>query len=181
MNVKIEDINDYSRDQLLAIAENEYHINEYPDAVNDKKPTKQEIANVINIAHKKSLVKNKPSLSERKKYLDTKVRVIITELRKPEDFEDGNENRVKFITWGNDDIGHKTDRIIFDKPWHIRRGCYFNLINAEYTPIGNGKNKNIPVAERTRKSYKVEPLPYCSKEEYKKIAENQRLRKANHG
>jgi hypothetical protein len=175
--LRVKDIEHYTREELLEIAGNDYGVDFFPDAKNPSKPSKQEIADLVNTMHSEMInpsLRVKKSASRRKKDLLVLKRVIVTEMRTIESYENDDENRCVFITWGNDDVKHHTTRVVFNTPWHIPVGCLNNLKNVEYTPVGN--NGASVSYGATRKAYKIEELDYLNPSEIKDIANTQKLR-----
>jgi hypothetical protein len=154
-----------------------------------KKPTKAEyteaIKTVVNVEEvkkeepkedkpKKVLTKAEKRAIKRKvqnSELMPKVRVIIRDNRRtqtPSEFE--------YITWGNDLIGHQTDRIVFDKPWHVREGALRSLEKATTrvsVPSNNGDN-NKPTF-RDGPMYSIQRLNPLTEAERAVIAKRQTI------
>jgi len=84
---------------------------------------------------------------------------------------------VMFITWGNDVIGHNTDRLLMGRPWHIREGALRNL-------KGNTMYKSVPHPETGEPEYIEMPafniidLPMLTLPEYKALGKKQEIRDA---
>jgi len=183
--MRIESIEEFTNKQLLEIASKDYGIEYFSDAKNPHKPNKQEIADAINDfidnsldfkAKPKAPAKKKKTASDIKKELLALHRVEITELRKIESFENDDSNRCVFITWGNDVVGHVTNRVVFNTPWMLPIGCIENLKSVEYSPVSN--KGSVPVTLSPRPAYRVVDLGLPSEEELKAIATRQRLREA---
>jgi hypothetical protein len=182
---RIDDINNYTLAELKELAA-DIGITSYPNAKNPSKPNKQEVADVINAIidnanQQKELTpkekkRNKAKDAKRRlKELQAYKRVIITELYRPEEYENDDSNRVKFVTWGNR-FGHHTNRIVFGVPWICPKGAIANLEAATYRPVSN-KGMSVKVGP-PQPAYKIEYLPLPTKEELEEIAKAQALRKA---
>jgi anion-transporting ArsA/GET3 family ATPase len=182
---RIDDIANYTLAELKELAA-DMGITEFPLAKNISKPNKQEVANVINAVidntnQPKTLTpeerkRNKVKDAKRRlKELQAYQRVVVTESYKPEEYENDDSNRVKFVTWGNR-YGHHTTRIVFGVPWICPKGAIANLEKATYRPVSNKGMKAI-VGE-PQPAYKVAYLPLPTKEELEEIAKAQALRKA---
>lgn len=84
---------------------------------------------------------------------------------------------VKFITWGNDIIGHNTDRLLMGRPWHIREGALRNLRenmvsrSVPHPETGNPEFIEMP-------AYNIIDLPMLKLEEYKALGKRQEMRNA---
>lgn len=81
------------------------------------------------------------------------------------------------VSWGNRVTGYHTDRVILGKPWHVREGAIRNLrtctiVHSEVDPATGDKNSTMIPA------YNIADLGLLSVEEYKNIAEKQKLRDA---
>jgi len=83
----------------------------------------------------------------------------------------------EWITWGNDNIGHQTDKVIFDRPWHVREGCLRNLRKVTYrksvpsdpsAPLSKPVFRDFPL-------YSIEMLDPLTPKELKIIAERQTI------
>lgn len=91
--------------------------------------------------------------------------------------ETQSKRDVKFITWGNDVIGHQTDRLLMGRPWHIRDGALRNLkdnIISKSVPnpeTGNPEYVEIP-------AYNIIELPLLTMEQYKELGKKQEVRDA---
>jgi hypothetical protein len=182
---RIDDISNYTLAELKELAE-DIGIAAYPEAKNPSKPNKQEVADVINAiidnasqpANETPADKKRNKAKEAKKRLrdlQAYSRVIVTELYRPEEYENDDSNRVKFVTWGNR-FGHHTTRIVFGVPWICPKGAIANLETATYRPVSN-KGMSAKVGE-PQPAYKIEYLPLPTKEELEEIAKSQALRKA---
>jgi ABC-type enterochelin transport system substrate-binding protein len=104
--------------------------------------------------------------------LTKKVRVIATS-------NADNQTKTDLITigWGNDLIGHQNDRLLLGKPWHIRQGALDTLramtINKA---VQNDEQNRVDYVELP--AYNVQDLGLLSKEEYKAMADKQKVRDA---
>ena len=84
---------------------------------------------------------------------------------------------VKFITWGNDVIGHNTDRLLMGRPWHIREGALRNLKenlvskSVPHPETGNPEFIEMP-------AYNIIELPMLSLDEYRTLGKRQEMRNA---
>ncbi len=90
--------------------------------------------------------------------------------------EQTRQRQMMFISWGNDVIGHHTDKVVFETPWHVREGALNNLRAAKMTKQDVDKNGNLKVTEID--AYNISELDLLSEEEYKRIGEKQKLRDA---
>jgi len=81
----------------------------------------------------------------------------------------------KWMTWGNDLIGHKRSKVVFDTDWHIPHGLLLNLEDAVgyvYKKVGSGY-ETIPV-----KKYSIKILPPLTEDEINDIAKLQRYQRS---
>jgi len=186
--MRIEDITKYSKEELLNIAENSGIVS-FNNAKDPDKPTKQEIADAINAAEaefdkefsdaksKSEVKKKKKTKRQLKEELMALKRVVVTELRQVQQYENDDSNRVEFITWGNAVVGFHTNKVVFGTPWFLPVGCIRNLEGVRYQKIDN---KRTQVAQSTapRPAYKIDYLPMPTKSELETIAKRQQLRAA---
>jgi len=193
MRKQDDELSKMRRDDLLAYAKEEYNITHFPNAKDPETPIKREIIEEIKREEKQidSFMNTKPAGSEQpvkkkkkrktarelKQELLALKRVIVTELRKPMNFQNDDSNRVEFITWGNEVVGTHTNRVVFNTPWMLPVGCIRNLENVMYSPIDN-KRSTVPRALPPTRAYKIEYLDLPSEQELKQIAERQKLREA---
>lgn len=99
------------------------------------------------------------------------IRVQVTS----NDPEDTRE--VKFITWGDDQIGHLTDRLLMNRAWHIRKGALENLKAAvHYKSVPNAETGEPETIEIPK--YNIIELTPLSKAEIDKLAKKQAVRNA---
>lgn len=84
---------------------------------------------------------------------------------------------VKFITWGNDVIGHNTDRLLMGRPWHIREGALRNLKeNLVSKSIPHPETGNPEFVEMP--AYNIIELPMLKIDEYRTLGKKQEMRNA---
>ncbi len=177
MTENIDGINpeDYLRDELLDLAKI-HDIVEFPDASNPSKPNKAEIYAAIKKKTKSN--KNTKGKKNKKKQLEEELlqlkRVVITEVHKPATFENDDSNRVEFVTWGNRIIGHKTNRVIYGRPWILPVGCINNLKEVTYTPVFN--KGNVAAYGQPMPAYRIEELDLPTESELENIKTVQKLR-----
>ena len=108
----------------------------------------------------------------RKQYntLMVKKRVIITN-----NSSNQTKQPMEYISWGNRTLGHNTDIIVFDKPWHVREGALRNLRGAVITESIQDEEGN-QVRFETKASYIIQELPPLTREEIDLIAKKQLIR-----
>ena len=90
-----------------------------------------------------------------------------------------NQTKVKnsmfFVTWGNRLLGHQTDRIILDKPWHVREGALQNLRSVIVTESVQDEEGN-KIDTVTKPGYIIQELKPLTKKEIDVIAKRQLIR-----
>jgi len=160
--VQAENLNKPTKKEYVAAIENIEDIEVTKKDVVEEKPKKK----VLSKAEKKA-IKRKVQISE----LMPKVRVIIRDNRKtqtPSEFE--------WLTWGNDLIGHQTEKIVFDTPWHVRVGALRILEKAtcKISVPGNFKDGKKPTYKKGP-MYSIERLAPLTKQELKKLGERQTI------
>jgi len=91
--------------------------------------------------------------------------------------ETQSKRDVKFITWGNDVIGHNTDRLLMGRPWHIREGALRNLQDnvisksVPHPETGNPEYVEVP-------AYNIIILPMLTIDQYRGLGKKQEIRDA---
>lgn len=80
-----------------------------------------------------------------------------------------------FITWGNRLLGHNTDRVQLEKPWHVREGALRNMKAAMITESVQDEDGNS-IKTKPKKAYYIEELEPLTKEEIQDIARRQQIR-----
>jgi hypothetical protein len=126
---------------------------------------------------KKLTAAQKRSQLKRKQFDELMVlkRVIITSNQ--ENQTKDPIGAVRYVTWGNGLIGHKTDRYILGKPWHIRQGALNNL--KEATLFKSQPNPSTGAPETVEVPFwNIQTLDPLSKDELKKMGEKQKVRDA---
>lgn len=80
--------------------------------------------------------KTKETLGQKRKRLKKELfvlwKVTIHDNDPTEKPENEEHKRVRFVSWGNDLIGHYTTRVVFDEPMFVHEGCLRNLRQAQY-------------------------------------------------
>lgn len=85
------------------------------------------------------------------------------------------KSEMEYITWGNDLVGHKTDIVIFDKPWTLRVGAVNNLKKATLMKSKpRSANNKMPVLVSSP-AYSVEILPPFTQDELDVIGKSQTI------
>ncbi len=179
----IDNIEEYTRDELLEIAE-EVGFTTFPDAKNPSKPTKAEIVKAINNAAdnieptKEKVVTKKETLGQKRRRMKKELfklkRVIITEQHKIQSYSEDDSNRLMYVTWGNSLIGIQTTRIVFGHPWMVPEGALKNLREVKAT-VSSLKNQRI--VSHQVDAYKIEDIGLPTKQEIEEIAKRQKYRK----
>jgi len=126
-----------------------------------------------NIEKNKNAEKDKRiSLARKKKMMMQLKRVTIT---MPNKTQTTVENQVHYVTWGNTEFGHMTDKFIVGSPWHVRLGA---LKNLEAATIGVSIRGEGGKGVRYKKvpKYNIQYLDPLSKEELALIAKRQVIR-----
>ena len=100
-------------------------------------------------------------------------RVIITT-----NADNQTKTNLEFITWGNGLIGHHTDRVYLNKPWHVREGALRNMRNAIITESVQNEEENR-VDTVTKPAYNIQMLDPLTKEEIERIGKRQVIRDAS--
>ena len=178
----IDNIDDYSRDELLELAKSS-KVTTFPLASNPSKPNKTEIAQaiedqtesaVVGVTVDPESVEKKSKFKQQKDELFKLQRVVVTEVYKPAVYQNDDSNRVEFITWGNRLVKYHTNRVIFGKPWILPEGCIRNLEAARYVPVSN-KGSSVAYGQPSP-SYRVERLSNPTQRELDDIGKVQQLR-----
>ena len=94
-----------------------------------------------------------------------------------DDSQTRTSDQLMFITWGNDVIGHNTDRLLLGRPWHIREGALRNLREQKYMKSVPNPKTGEPEFVETIK-YNIVDLGLKSMEEYKEMGKRQAVRDA---
>ena len=132
------------------------------------------IPEIAKAAVSKSKAKNEADAA--KALYDEKHRMIRCVITQNSD----NQTKIqhKTFSWGNRVLGHQTDRVVFGKPWHVRRGALDNIENAIYVKSVNNEDFNrvdsVPVP-----AYNVQILTPLTQKEIDVIARKQELRNAS--
>ena len=83
-----------------------------------------------------------------------------------------------FITWGNGLIGHNTDRVYLNKPWHVREGALRNMENAITTdPVQDDEGNTVRF--ETKPTYNIIRMDPLTKHEIEIIKKRQIIRDAS--
>lgn len=175
---------DFTREDLLGLARNDYDITDFPKAGNPSRPTKQEIIDTIedkkiNATRVKvvapKLTKAQKIKAQKKELLSLR-RVIVTEVHATQSYESDDSARLTFVTWGNTWLGFTTNKVVYNTPWMLPQGCINNL-KAVTASIG----KTTPtgaVVYHTVKKYDIKDLGVPDKEGLAVISKRQALRKS---
>ncbi len=154
---KFEKVQNDGSDELLNISE--------PEILNVKKE------NITKTVTTKKLTRLEKKKKQEKRLL-AKKRVIITS-------NSDNQTKVKnsmfWATWGNRLVGHRTDRVILDKPWHIREGALENLRSSVITESIQDEEGN-KVSTVTKQAYIIQELTPLTEDERNVIAKRQTIR-----
>jgi len=83
--------------------------------------------------------------------------VVIHDKNPTESIESDDHTRVRFVSWGNDIVGHFTTRVVFDRSMFVHEGCLRNLRQLKFrrTSTKKGSNKLIygPYEDRFQITY----------------------------
>ena len=83
-----------------------------------------------------------------------------------------------FITWGNGLIGHNTDRVYLNKPWHVREGALRNMENAITTdPVQDDEGNTVRF--ETKPTYNIIRMNPLTENEIEIIKKRQIIRDAS--
>ena len=85
---------------------------------------------------------------------------------------------LEFVTWGNGLIGHHTDRVYLNKPWHVREGALRNMERAIITESIQNEEENR-VDTVTKPAYNIQRLDPLTEEERERIGKRQIIRDAS--
>jgi len=97
----------------------------------------------------KANIRKKESIAQKrmriKKECMLQWNVTIHDKNPSETIESDDNVRVRFVTWGNDLIGHYTTRVVFDTPIFVHEGALRNLraVKFKKTSTRRGSNKLI--------------------------------------
>jgi len=108
----------------------------------------------INLGKKETIGQKRRRL---KKELMVLWSVTIHDKNPTETIDSDDHTRVRFVSWGNDIVGHFTTRVVFDKDIFVHEGCLRNLRQLKFrrTSTKRGSNKLIygPQEDRFQISY----------------------------
>jgi len=89
-----------------------------------------------------------------------------------------NQTKHEVITssWGNGLMGYHTDIVILEKPWHVRYGTLKTLKAVKFPrhSVDSHERANVTMVP----AYNIQDLGLLSVEEYKRLAEKQKIRNA---
>ncbi len=180
INVDSKNVSKPTRKEYLSAIKNfeNKQSNEIDELLNISEPEtlQKEISSIpiedrIKAKNNKKLTRAEKK-KEQKKRVMAKKRVIITS-------NSDNQTKVKnsmfWITWGNRLVGHQTDRIILDKPWHVREGALENLRIAMTTESIQDDEGN-KVDTMPKQSYIIQELTPLTEDERNVIGKRQIIR-----
>jgi len=205
-NYTKEQLEAYTNKELKTILEDKYGISgKYPTARVPHAPNKSELITLIDELQKNNgdivtiiekyskpsepdieITTGKPQpkkkltreqkIAQKRKELNALVRCIVTKKYSNQTFEKGSKV-IEFVTWGNNAIGIKTTRIVYDEVMLYPKGALQNLeqVMATITKVdekGNLYTKQV-------KAYHIEYLPQITEEELREIAERQKYYENN--
>ncbi|MEA1999019.1 MAG: hypothetical protein U9N61_06840, partial [Euryarchaeota archaeon] len=85
------------------------------------------------------------------------------------------KNAVQFVGWGNRVVGYHNERIILNKPWHVREGALINLRAVTMQiPIQNDEANRIDWEDAQR--YSITELEPLTKDQIELINKKQNVR-----
>lgn len=153
-----------NKTELIKALEKYDGITEEPDVVEEE--VKTEAA--------KPAKKDTKTSKRRQQYNDKMklIRVLITS-----NSDSQTKTAMRTITWGNRLLGYNTDRVVFEKPWHVRQGALDNMKNATIVKqIQNDETGNIDKV--IVPAYNIVEMAPLTKEELAVMADKQKVRNA---
>ena len=203
-NYTHEELTELTNNELKTILEDNYGLlNKYPVAKNPKAPNKAELVLLIEELQsnggdvvavfakysKEQPVEDTPvakatkrkmtrreKIIAKKKYLNGKVRCIVTKKNSTQTFERGSKV-LEYVTWGSTEIGVQTTRVVYDVIMLYPRGALQNLAAVPATVSRVDSNGNL--YSETVPAMHIEYLPQITEEEIEVIAERQKYYEAN--
>ena len=121
----------------------------------------------------------KETIGQKRKRLKKELMVLwnvtIHDKNPTETIESDDHLRVRFVSWGNDIVGHFTTRVVFDKSVFIHEGCLRNLRQLKFRRTSTKKGSNELVYGPQEDRFQISYNDNITQETIDEIAKKQAL------